>query len=174
MVLNLSPLIGRGLTDALNLIFCALFIFIRKANISSDSEGTFAIIGYLSHQRAFCFCSSDKLQYFCPQIQTILQWIFFQSSLNLTLIQNIDTFKEYEAFKFHILSVLSFADKPKLTYLTIPTKKGGKTRKLSAKINTNSNMRFESKMNLKSILVCSKSIKITAILIIFFRWLKYS
>ena len=46
--------------------------------------------------------------------------------------------------------------------------------KLSAKINTNSNMTFESKMNLKSISVCSKSIKITAILMIFFRWLKYS
>ena len=45
---------------------------------------------------------------------------------------------------------------------------------MSAKINTNSNMIFESKMNLKSISVCSKSIKITAILMIFFRWLKYS
>ena len=53
-------------------------------------------------------------------------------------------------------------------------KKNKKTRKLSAKINTNSNMTFESKMNLKSISVCSKSIKITAILMIFFRWLKYS
>ena len=39
---------------------------------------------------------------------------------------------------------------------------------MSAKINTNSNMTSESKMNLKSILVCSKSIKITAILIFFF------
>ena len=45
---------------------------------------------------------------------------------------------------------------------------------MSAKIDTNSNMTFESKMNLKSISVCSKSIKITAILISFFRWLKYS
>ena len=71
-------------------------------------------------------------------------------------------------------SVLSFADKPKLAYLTNLPKKNKKTRKLSAKINTNSNMTFESKMNLKSISVCSKSIKITAILMIFFRWLKYS
>ena len=75
---------------------------------------------------------------------------------------------------FTFLSVLSFADKPKLAYLTRPTKKGGKTRKLSAKINTNSSMIFESKMNLKSISVCSKSINITAILINFFRWLQYS
>ena len=70
--------------------------------------------------------------------------------------------------------MLSFADKPKLAYLTNLPKKNKKTRKLSAKINTNSNMTFESKMNLKSISVCSKSIKITAILMIFFRWLKYS
>ena len=41
----------------------------------------------------------------------------------MTKHQNIDTFKEYEASKFHILSVLSFADKPKLAYLTRPTKK---------------------------------------------------
>ena len=75
---------------------------------------------------------------------------------------------------FIFSSVLSFADKPKLAYLTNLTKNNKKTRKLSAKINTNSNMTFESKMNLKSIPVCSKSIKITAILIIFFRWLKYS
>ena len=64
--------------------------------------------------------------------------------------------------------------KPKLAYLTNLPKKNKRTRKLSAKINTNSNMTFESKMNLKSISVCSKSIKITAILMIFFRWLKYS
>ena len=75
---------------------------------------------------------------------------------------------------FIFSSVLSFADKPKLAYLTNLPKKNKKTRKLSAKINTNSNMTFESKMNLKSIPVCSKSIKITAILIIFFRWLKCS
>ena len=75
---------------------------------------------------------------------------------------------------FIFSSVLSFADKPKLAYLTNLPKKNKKTRKLSAKINTNSNMTFESKMNLKSISVCSKSIKITAILMIFFRWLKYS
>ena len=60
-------------------------------------------------------------------------------------------------------SVLSFADKPKLPYLTKPIKNKKKTRKLSAKINTNSNLTFESKMNLKSISVCNKSIKITAI-----------
>ena len=75
---------------------------------------------------------------------------------------------------FIFSSVLSFADKPELTYLTLLPKKNKKTRKLSAKMNTNSDMTFESKMNLKSISVCSKSIKITAILISFFRWLKYS
>ena len=75
---------------------------------------------------------------------------------------------------FIFSSVLSFADKPKLAYLTNLPKKEWKTRKLSAKSNTNSNMTSESKMNLKSILACSKSIKITAILIFFFRWLKYS
>ena len=74
---------------------------------------------------------------------------------------------------FIFSSVLSFADKPKLAYLTNLPKKNKKTRKLSAKINTNSNMTFESKMNLKSISVCSKSIKITAILIILFSWLQY-
>ena len=75
---------------------------------------------------------------------------------------------------FTLSSVLTFADKPKLAYLIRPIKNKKKTRKLSAKINTNSNMTFESKMNLKSIPVSRKSIKITAILIIFFRWLKYS
>ena len=45
---------------------------------------------------------------------------------------------------------------------------------MSAKININSNMTFESKMNLKNIPVCSKSIKITAILVTFLRWLQYS
>ena len=74
---------------------------------------------------------------------------------------------------FIFLSVLSFADKPKLAYLTRPTKKGEKRANCLQKIDTNSNMTFESKMNLKSISVCSKSIKITAILIIFFRWLQY-
>ena len=74
---------------------------------------------------------------------------------------------------FKFLFVLSFADKPKLSYLTRPTKKGKKKRRANClqKIDTNSNMTFESKMNLKIISVCSKSIKITAILIIFFRWL---
>ena len=75
---------------------------------------------------------------------------------------------------FIFSSVLSFADKPKLAYLTNLPKKNQKTRKLSAKINTNSNMTFESKMNLKSIPVCSKSIKITAILVTFLRWLQCS
>ena len=75
---------------------------------------------------------------------------------------------------FIFSSVLSFADKPELTYLTILPKKNKKTRKLSAKINTNSNMTFESKMNLKSIPVYNKSIKITAILVTFLRWLQYS
>ena len=75
---------------------------------------------------------------------------------------------------FIFSSVLSFADKPKLAYLTNLPKKNQKTRKLSAKINTNSNMTFESKMNLKSIPVRSKSIKITAILVTFLRWLQYS
>ena len=74
---------------------------------------------------------------------------------------------------FTFLSGLNFADKPKLAYLTRPTKKGEKRANCLQKINTNSNMTFESKMNLKSISVCSKSIKITAILIIFFRWLQY-
>jgi len=46
IVLNVSPLIGRGLTDALNFVFCVLFIFIRKANTSSHSEGIFAIRGF--------------------------------------------------------------------------------------------------------------------------------
>ena len=50
---------------------------------------------------------------------------------------------------FKLSSVLSFADKPKLAYLTRPTKKRRKTHKLSAKINTNSNMTLESKMNLE-------------------------
>ena len=72
------------------------------------------------------------------------------------------------------LSVLRFADKPKLAYLTNLPKKEWKTRKLSAKSNTNSNMTSESKMNLKRILACSKSIKITAILVTFLRWLQYS
>ena len=45
---------------------------------------------------------------------------------------------------------------------------------MSAKININSNMTFESKMNLKNIPVCSKSIKITAILVTFLGWLQYS
>ena len=75
---------------------------------------------------------------------------------------------------FKLSSVLSFADKPKLAYLTRPTKNRKKTRKLSAKINTNSNLTFESKMNLKSVSVCTKSIKITAILVTFLRWLQYS
>ena len=76
---------------------------------------------------------------------------------------------------FIFSSVLSFADKPKLAYLTnLPKKKNKKTRELSAKININSNMTFESKMNLKNIPVCSKSIKITAILVTFLRWLQYS
>ena len=69
---------------------------------------------------------------------------------------------------FKFLFVLSFADKPKLSYLTRPTKKGEKRANCLQKIDTNSNMTFESKMNLKSISVCSKSIKITAILIFFF------
>ena len=85
-------------------------------------------------------------------------------------------FKENEAFKFQIsnftfLFVLSFADKPKLASLTRPTKKGEKRANCLQKIDTNSNMKFESKINLKSISVSSKSIKITAILIISFRWL---
>ena len=83
-----------------------------------------------------------------------------------------DTFKEYEAFKFQIsYSYLCWVlqTKPKLAYLTNLPKKNKKTRKLSAKINTNSNMTFESKMNLKRISVSSKSIKITAILIFFFQ-----
>ena len=75
---------------------------------------------------------------------------------------------------FKFLFVLSFADKPKLAYLTNLPKKEKKTCELSAKINTNSNMTFESKMNLKSIPVCSKSIKITAILVNVLRWLQYS
>ena len=79
----------------------------------------------------------------------------------------------FSNFKF--LFVLSFADKPKLPYLTKPIKnKEKKTRKLSAKIDTNSNLTFESKMNLKSISVCTKSIKITAILVSLLRWLQYS
>ena len=75
---------------------------------------------------------------------------------------------------FIFSSVLSFADKPKLAYLTNLPKKNEKTRKLSAKININSNMTFESKMNLKNIPACSKSIKITSILVTFLRWLQYS
>ena len=75
---------------------------------------------------------------------------------------------------FIFSSVLSFADKPKLAYLTNLPKKNKKTRKMSAKININSNMTFESKMNLKNIPVCSKSIKITAILVTFLGWLQYS
>jgi hypothetical protein len=71
--------------------------------------------------------------------------------------------------------MLIFADNPKLAYLTnLPKKNKKKTRKLSAKITINSNMTFESKMNLKSIPVCSKSIKITAILVTFLRWLQCS
>ena len=69
---------------------------------------------------------------------------------------------------FTSFSVLSFAHKPKLAYLTRPIKNKKKTRKLSAKINTNSNLTFESKMNLKSVSVCTKSIKITAILVTVF------
>ena len=75
---------------------------------------------------------------------------------------------------FKFLFVLSFADKPKLSYLTRPTKKGEKRANCLQKIDTNSNMTFESKMNLKSISVCSKSIKITAILVTFLRWLQCS
>ena len=44
---------------------------------------------------------------------------------------------------FTLSSVLSFADKPKLPYLTRPIKKKKKTRKLSAKMNTNSNLTLE-------------------------------
>ena len=58
---------------------------------------------------------------------------------------------------FKFLFVLSFADKPKLSYLTRPTKKGEKRANCLQKIDTNSNMTFESKMNLKSISLCSKS-----------------
>ena len=82
--------------------------------------------------------------------------------------------KNMRLSNFTFLFVLSFADKPKLAYLTRPTKKVEKRANCLQKIDTNSNMTFESKMNLKSIPVCSKSIKITAILIISFRWLKYS
>ena len=60
----------------------------------------------------------------------------------------LDTFKEYEVSNFIFSSVLSFADKPKLAYLTNLPKKNKKTRKLSAKINIDSNMTFESKKNL--------------------------
>ena len=95
-----------------------------------------------------------------------------QSSLNLTLIQIL--LRNIRLSNFKLSSVLSFADKPKLTYLTRPIKNKKKTRKLSAKIDTNSNLTFESKMNLKSICVCTKSIKITAILVTFLRWLRYS
>ena len=35
----------------------------------------------------------------------------------------LDTFKEYDAFKFHMFICLSFADKPKLAYLTNLPKK---------------------------------------------------
>ena len=36
------------------------YTLIWKANILSESEGTFAIRRYFCHQKAFCFCSSDK------------------------------------------------------------------------------------------------------------------
>ena len=97
---------------------------------------------------------------------------FLQSSLNFTLIQIL--LGQMRLSNFTLSSVLSFADKPKLPYLTRPIKNKKKTRKLSAKIDTNSNLTFESKMNLKSISVCTKSIKITAILVTFLRWLQYS
>ena len=35
----------------------------------------------------------------------------------------LDTFKEYEACKFHIFICIEFADKPKLAYLTNLPKK---------------------------------------------------
>ena len=41
----------------------------------------------------------------------------------------------------------------------------------SLQLSTISNFTFESKINLKSICVCNKSIKITAILVTFLRWL---
>ena len=114
---------------------------------------------------------------FCPyRLQPLLSHRK-QSSFPFAILTefdiDLDIFKEYEAFKFHIFICVEFC-RPKLAYLTNLPKKNKRTRKLSAKINTNSNMTFESKMNLKSISVCSKSIKITAILMIFFRWLKYS
>ena len=92
----------------------------------------------------------------------------------ISFMSDIDTLKNMRLSNIKFLFVLSFADKPKLAYLTNLPKKNQKTRKLSAKINTNSNMTFESKMNLKSIPVRSKSIKITAILVAFLRWLQYS
>ncbi len=75
---------------------------------------------------------------------------------------------------FTLSSVLSFVDKPNLPYLARPIKNKKKKRKLSAKININSNFTFQRKVNLKSISVCTKSIKITAILVTILRWLQYS
>ena len=109
-------------------------------------------------------------EWFCITENT--QTFLLLSSLNLTLVSIL--LRNMRLSNFIFSSVLSFADKPKLAYLTNLPKKNKKTRKLSAKININSNMTFESKMNLKSIPVCSKSIKITAILVTFLRWLQCS
>ena len=109
-------------------------------------------------------------EWFCITENT--QTFFLLSSLNLTLVYIL--LRNMRLLNFILSSMLSFADKPKLPYLTRPIKNKKKTRKLSAKIDTNSNLTFESKMNLKSISVCTKSIKITAILVTFLRWLQYS
>ena len=61
---------------------------------------------------------------------------------------------------FTFLFMLSFADKPKLAYLTRPTKKEKKCTNCLQNINTNSNMTFESKMNLKSIPVVRNHVKL--------------
>ena len=78
---------------------------------------------------------------FCPyRLQPLLSHRK-QSSFPFAILTefdiDLDIFKEYEAFKFQIITCV------------------------------------ESKMNLKSISVCTKSIKITAILVTFLRWLQY-
>jgi hypothetical protein len=46
--------------DALNPVFCVLFIFILKANISSYSEGTFAISDKCTCMEITIFLPSDS------------------------------------------------------------------------------------------------------------------
>ena len=69
MVLNFFSLDWKGTQGTLNPVFCVLFIFIWKANISFHSEGTFAIRGHFPSEFQ-TNALEQKSKSFCPQIQT--------------------------------------------------------------------------------------------------------